>query len=146
PAGEGEVAGSRLCTNIGVLMRRSTHLAVAILAAVAAAFGAAVPASAKVSPPPADAHSIKTSPYVALGDSYASAAGVAPFVVGAPPSCSRSTLNFAHDIAALTQASSFTDVTCSGAKTADFYTAQAPGVAPQLDAVTKQTRFVTMTI
>lgn len=127
-------------------MRRTTSVVTTTLLAAALGFGAAVPASAKVSPPTANPHSIKTSSYVALGDSYASAAGVAPLVATAPPTCSRSTLNFAHDIAARTQPSSFTDVTCSGAKTADFFASQAPGVAPQLDAVTTKTRFVTMTI
>jgi lysophospholipase L1-like esterase len=127
-------------------MRRTTSVATTTLLAAALGFGVAVPATAKVSPPTANPHSIQTSPYVALGDSYASAAGVAPFVADAPPTCSRSTLNFAHDIAARTQATSFTDVTCSGAKTSDFFTSQAPGVAPQLDAVTRKTRFVTMTI
>ena len=34
-----------------------------------------VPAAAKTTPPTAAAASIKTSPYVALGDSYSSAAG-----------------------------------------------------------------------
>ena len=127
-------------------MRRTTSVVTTTLLAAALGFGAAVPASAKVSPPTANPHSIKTSSYVALGDSYASAAGVAPLVATAPPTCSRSTLNFAHDIAARTQPSSFTDVTCSGAKTADFFASQAPGVAPQLDAVSTKTRFVTMTI
>ncbi|WP_344111468.1 SGNH/GDSL hydrolase family protein [Terrabacter aerolatus] len=108
--------------------------------------GVAGSATAKVTPPTANPHAIKTSPYVALGDSYSSAAGVAPFVATAPPTCSRSALNFAHDIAAMTKPSSFTDVTCSGARTSDFFSSQAPGVAPQLDAVTKDTRLVTMTI
>ncbi|HEY4993770.1 MAG TPA: hypothetical protein VII33_16985 [Nakamurella sp.] len=45
-----------------------------------------------------------------------------------------------------TGAESFTDVTCSGAKTSDFLSSQAPGVAPQLAAVTNKTRLVTMTI
>lgn len=127
-------------------MRRTASALAASLLAAAVGIGVAVPAMAKVSPPTANPHSIKTSPYVALGDSYASGAGIAPFAATAPPTCSRSTLNFAHDIAAATKASSFTDVTCSGAKTADFFTSQAPGVAPQLDAVTKDTRLVTMTI
>jgi lysophospholipase L1-like esterase len=127
-------------------MRRiASRLAVALVAATTSV-GVAGPATAKVTPPTANHHAIKASPYVALGDSYSSAAGVAPFVAGAPPVCSRSTLNYAHDIAARTRPYSFTDVTCSGAKTADFFSSQAPGVAPQLDAVTKRTRLVTMTI
>ncbi|GAA2039198.1 SGNH/GDSL hydrolase family protein [Terrabacter terrae] len=58
---------------------------------------------------------------------------------------SRSQADVAHDIAAQTEASSFTDATCSGARTSDFFSSQAPGVAPQLDAVTEHTRLVTMT-
>ncbi|WP_270888260.1 SGNH/GDSL hydrolase family protein [Pedococcus sp. 5OH_020] len=127
-------------------MRRTASVfAVAVLAA-AMGSGLAGPAVAKVTPPTANPHAIKTSPYVALGDSYSSAAGVAPFVADAPPTCSRSMLNYAHDLAAQTRPSSFTDATCSGAKTSDFFSPQAPGVPPQLDAVTKTTRLITMTI
>lgn len=127
-------------------MRRTVSVFVAAI--VALGLGAAAPgsATAKVTPSSASPHAIKTSPYVALGDSYSSAAGVAPFVLTAPATCSRSTLNYAHDIAAQTRPSSFTDVTCSGATTSDFFASQAAGVAPQLDAVTRSTRLVTMTI
>jgi len=44
-----------------------------------------------------------------LGDSYSSAAGVAPQVIGAPATCSRSQLNYAEDIAARTHPVAFTD-------------------------------------
>jgi lysophospholipase L1-like esterase len=121
-------------------------LAATLFAAVTMGVVAAGPAAAKVTPPTANGHAIKTTRYVALGDSYSSAAGVAPFVTDAPATCSRSLLNYAHDIAAQTMPSSFTDVTCSGAKTSDLLSSQAPGVAPQLEAVTKATRLVTMTI
>jgi hypothetical protein len=127
-------------------MRRTASVLAAVLAAAALGVVGAGPAAAKVTPPTASGHAVRTSPYVALGDSYSSAAGVAPFVPLSPPVCSRSLLNYPHDIAAVTKPSSFTDVTCSGADTSDFYTSQAPGVAPQLDAVTKDTRLVTMTI
>jgi len=127
-------------------MRRTAILTGVALVLAAVGVGAAGPATAKSSPPTANGHSIKTSPYVALGDSYSSAAGVNPLIATAPPTCSRSTLNYAHDIAALTKPASFIDVTCSGAKTSDFFSSQAAGVAPQLDAVTKDTRLVTMTI
>lgn len=127
-------------------MRRTAGVLAAALFAASLGAGAAAPAAAKVSPSTADAHAVKTSPYVALGDSYSSAAGVAPFVPGAPPTCSRSLLNYPHDIAAQTNPSSFTDVTCSGATTSDFSTSQAAGIPPQLDAVTKRTRLVTMTV
>jgi lysophospholipase L1-like esterase len=128
------------------MMRRTASVVAAVLFTAAMGVAAVGPAAAKTSPPTANQHSIKTSPYVALGDSYSAAAGVAPFVAGAQPTCSRSLLNYAHDLAARTMPSSFTDVTCSGAKTADFFSPQAPGVPAQLDAVTKETRLVTMTI
>lgn len=127
-------------------MRRTGSVFLATLFAAATAIGVAAPAAATVSPPTTNAKAVNSSPYVALGDSYSSAAGVAPFVATAPLTCSRSTLNYAHDISAVTKPSSFTDVTCSGAKTSDFFSSQAAGVAPQLDAVTKDTRLVTMTI
>ena len=125
-------------------MRRTVSVFSATLFAVSAAVTLAGPAAASSSA--GGAAAITTSPYVALGDSYSSAAGVAPLVPGAPATCSRSTANFAEVIADKTHPSSFTDVTCSGARTSDFTSSQAPGVAPQLDAVTKDTRFVTMTI
>jgi lysophospholipase L1-like esterase len=125
---------------------RAIAVGVASVAVAAISVSAAVPAGAKASPPRANGHSIKTSPYVALGDSYSSGAGVTPLVPTAPSTCSRSLENYAHDIAAATRAASFTDVTCSGAKTSDFFSSQAPGVAPQLDALSRDTRLVTMTI
>jgi lysophospholipase L1-like esterase len=121
-------------------MRRTLH-----------ALAATVVAAATPAPPRGTGHALATSPYVALGDSYSSAAGVLPLVPDAPPGCSRSQLNYAHDIAAQTRPASFTDVTCSGARTSDFYSPQdvtPPDgtIRPQLDAVTEDTRLVTMTI
>jgi len=127
-------------------MRRLVALLASAALAGTGVMTTALPAAAKNTPPRAAAASIKTSPYVALGDSYSSAAGVAPQVLGAPVTCSRSQLNYAEDIAARTHPAAFTDVTCSGAKTSDFFSSQAAGVAPQLDAVGKGTRLVTMTI
>ena len=123
-------------------MRRTLRTAVGLLAA-AVGIAVAVPAQANAS---TGTHHIVTSPYVAMGDSYSSAAGVAPFVPTAPPQCSRSMLNYAHDIAQSTNPSSFTDVTCSGADTSDFFISQSTGVPPQLAALSRHTRFVTMTI
>jgi hypothetical protein len=71
---------------------------------------------------------------------------VQPFVPGSPPECSRSLLNYPHDIQRVIHARSFTDVSCSGADTSDFTAPQYPLVPPQLDAVTHSTRLVTMTI
>lgn len=88
----------------------------------------------------------KASPYVAMGDSYAAGAAIAPLDPAADPRCSQSTSNYAHVIARRTLAKDFTDVSCSGADTSDYTSAQFPGVAPQLDALDHKTRLVTMMI
>jgi lysophospholipase L1-like esterase len=94
----------------------------------------------------AQAHA--TSPpvnYVALGDSYSAASGVLPLDLTAPAPCLRSTRNFSHVIAG-TIGAQLTDVTCGAADTSHFATSQYPGVPPQLDALSSDTRLVTMTI
>jgi lysophospholipase L1-like esterase len=83
--------------------------------------------------------------YVALGDSYSAASGVLPPDPSAPLQCLRSTRNYPHVIAGRTGAQ-LTDVTCGAAETSHYFSAQYPGVAPQLDALTKDTQLVTMTI
>ncbi|WP_375480686.1 SGNH/GDSL hydrolase family protein [uncultured Jatrophihabitans sp.] len=83
--------------------------------------------------------------YVALGDSYSAASGNVPPDPTAPPECLRSTVNYPHVIASALHAS-LTDVTCGAAETSDYATSQYPGVAPQLDALQKNTQLVTMTI
>jgi len=123
---------------------RHTFRTAAGLVAAAVGIAVAIPAQANASATPANR--IATSPYVAMGDSYSSAAGVNPLVPTAPPACSRSTLNYAHDIAAVTKPSKFTDITCSGATTSDFFSSQTTGQPAQLSALNSRTRFVTMTI
>ena len=127
-------------------MRRIVSLIASAALVGVGVIGVTTAADAKTTPPAASAKSIKTSPYVALGDSYSSGAGINPLVVGAPATCSRSQLNYSQVIAKVTRPKSYTDVTCSGARTSDFFSSQADGVAPQLDAVNKKTRLVTMTI
>jgi lysophospholipase L1-like esterase len=83
--------------------------------------------------------------YVALGDSYSAASGVVPPDPTAPPNCLRSVRNYPKVLAAQTGAQ-LTDVTCGGAQTKDYRTAQYQGVAPQLDALKPETQLVTMTI
>jgi lysophospholipase L1-like esterase len=83
--------------------------------------------------------------YVALGDSYSAASGVLPPDPTAPLQCLRSIRNYPHVIAAKTGAA-LTDVTCGAADTSHFFAEQYPGVAPQLDAVQRDTQLVTMTI
>lgn len=83
--------------------------------------------------------------YVALGDSYSAASGVLPPDLLAPPECLRSVRNYPHVIAADTGAR-LKDVTCGAAETSDFFEAQYPGVAPQLNSLSQGTELVTMTI
>jgi lysophospholipase L1-like esterase len=83
--------------------------------------------------------------YVALGDSYSAASGVLPLDLFAPPQCLRSTSSYPHVIAAATGAQ-LKDVTCGAAEIGDYFEAQYPGVAPQLDALKADTQLVTMTI
>ena len=130
-------------------MRRLVTVLASLVLAGAGGLVAASPAAASGSHG-SHGSSVVLSPYVALGDSYSAAAGVRPAVPGSPAACSRSLLNYPHDIAFLTRPQSFTDVTCSGATTADFFAPQTAASGPiqpaQLDAVNSSTRLVTMTI
>jgi lysophospholipase L1-like esterase len=117
-------------------MRRTTFAAAcATLLATIGLVGAAAPGSQAATP-------LK---YVALGDSYSAASGNVPPDPSAAPQCLRSTVNYPHVIAGKTGAQ-LTDVTCGGADTSDYFTAQYDGVPPQLDALSKSTQLVTMTI
>jgi lysophospholipase L1-like esterase len=115
-------------------MRRTVASLVAVTAAAAAAV---VPATSQAAVAPLR--------YVAMGDSYSAASGVLPPDPTAPAACLRSTRNYPHVIAARTKAQ-LTDVTCGAAETKHYATSQYPGVAPQLDALKKDTQLVTMTI
>jgi lysophospholipase L1-like esterase len=83
--------------------------------------------------------------YVAMGDSYSAASGNLPLDPTAAPECLRSTKNYPHVIAKQIGAQ-LTDVSCGGAETSHYFTAQYNGVPPQLDAVGPNTQLVTMTI
>ena len=80
-----------------------------------------------------------------MGDSYSAASGVLPLDPTAPPQCLRSTRNYPHVIASRVDVR-LRDVTCGAAETNDYFEEQYDGVAPQLDALTRRTRLVTMTI
>jgi lysophospholipase L1-like esterase len=117
-------------------MRRTTFAAAcATLLATIGLVGAGAPGSQAATP-------LK---YVALDDSYSAASGNVPPDPSAAPQCLRSTVNYPHVIAGKTGAQ-LTDVTCGGADTSDYFTAQYDGVPPQLDALSKSTQLVTMTI
>ncbi|MGW6600227.1 SGNH/GDSL hydrolase family protein [Streptomyces sp. NPDC055036] len=116
---------------------RSAGYGLAAMAVTISLIGSAAPAQAGENTSPLN--------YVALGDSYAAGSGILPFAVPAPLLCLRSAKNYPRVIADATDAK-LTDVTCGGAETRHFETSQYPGVAPQLDAVTKDTDLVTVTI
>lgn len=108
----------------------------AVGAATALAAGAAAPATAVT------ATATGGERYVALGDSYTSAPGVPQQSGG---DCARSSVNYPSLTAKALKYTSFKDVSCSGAKTDDFWRAQGAN-APQLDALGRNTRLVTIGI
>jgi lysophospholipase L1-like esterase len=112
-------------------------VAAGILAATAGPVASAASAATKTNPAPLK--------YVAMGDSYSAASGTVPPDPTASPLCIRATDNYPHLLASATGAT-LTDVTCGGAETSDYTTSQYPGVAPQLNALSKSTNLVTMTI
>lgn len=124
-------------------MRRTLAMLVALLTttAVLTTSGSSV-SSAEESPTRSAAEALR---YVALGDSYSAASGVLPVDPGAPLSCLRSTRNYPKVIAERTGAR-LTDVSCGAAQTRDYFRSQSDGVPPQLRALGKRTRLVTMTI
>src|SRR5580693_568311 len=81
--------------------------------------------------------------YVAMGSSFAAGPGLKPRAPGSPRRAGRSAVNYAH-LVADRLGLELTDVTYSGATTQDIL-AGAPGKPPQLDAVTADTRLVTLT-
>ena len=86
--------------------------------------------------------------YVALGDSYTAGPLVAPGDPQGLPTCFRSLSNYPHTLATMLGASTFTDVSCSGAQSIDLRRSQPPFLgdapAPQLDAVNAGTDLVTL--
>ncbi|MFI9237851.1 SGNH/GDSL hydrolase family protein [Streptomyces cinnamoneus] len=110
--------------------------ALAVLGAASAlTAGAAAPSVATTEQP-------GSARYVALGDSYTSGPGIPEQTGG---DCARSSVNYPSLAAAELGQKSFKDVSCSGAVTDDMWRAQGAN-APQLDALGKQTRLVTVGI
>lgn len=80
--------------------------------------------------------------YVAMGDSFSSGYGL----IDATGGCNRSAaLSYPHRIQAVESFGSFTDISCSGARTRDFSAAQGSN-PPQLSALSAETDVVTFTI
>jgi GDSL-like Lipase/Acylhydrolase family len=84
--------------------------------------------------------------YVSLGDSYTSGPFILPSAPGAPLECLQSLRNYPH-LTAAALGLSLTDVSCSGATTANLTSeAQYPDQPPQLDALSSSTQVVSVGI
>ncbi|WP_267350043.1 SGNH/GDSL hydrolase family protein [Sphingomonas sp. GM_Shp_2] len=81
--------------------------------------------------------------YVSMGSSYAAGPGV-PDAADTDVRCARSTNNYAHQFARK-RGLTLVDVSCSGATTNDILAA-SENAAAQIDAVTADTKLVTVTI
>lgn len=126
--------------------KRWTGGGAAVLALTVAAVCATAPH--RGSRPASASLQVNNVKYLALGDS-AAAAPLVPDPAG-PPGCFKSTNNYPAVLARHLGATHFTDVTCSGATTADI-TVRAQhtsgGAVPaQIDAVTGDTELITITI
>ncbi|MGI5456463.1 SGNH/GDSL hydrolase family protein [Streptomyces sp. CA-249302] len=84
--------------------------------------------------------------YVAMGSSFAAGPSIPPVQAGSgAAACMRSSNNYASIVARDTGAK-LTDVTCSGATTANILTTNQGSQPPQINAVTSATDLVTITI
>jgi lysophospholipase L1-like esterase len=83
--------------------------------------------------------------YVAMGSSFAAGPGIAPAEPGGAAKCARSAENYAN-LVAEQLGDGLTDVTCTGATTADILNTKQNGQPPQIEAVEPATRLVTVTI
>jgi lysophospholipase L1-like esterase len=84
------------------------------------------------------------SRYVAMGSSFGAGPGLTPRAPGSPRRAGRSAGNYAHLVASALGLD-LRDVTYSGATTNDILQSAAAGQPAQLDAVTPDTRLVTIT-
>ncbi len=117
---------------------------------VVAAFITTLIIAATVLVTSANAKGPTAGPYVALGDSY-TAGILIPNPTGDPASCLRSTNSYPFDVARAIKPSAFSDVSCSGATTADMTQSQslAGGLqsnAPQFDVLRRSDALVTLGI
>jgi lysophospholipase L1-like esterase len=84
--------------------------------------------------------------YVSMGSSFAAGPGIPPTQTSTGASaCARSQNNYAS-VVARDIGANLTDVSCSGATTANVLTTDQAGQPPQVDAVTSATKLVTVTI
>jgi lysophospholipase L1-like esterase len=83
--------------------------------------------------------------YVAMGSSFAAGPGITPRAPASPRRAGRSSRNYAH-LVARANGLDLHDVTYSGATTGDILRPSAAGQPAQLEAVTPDTRLVTITV
>lgn len=86
----------------------------------------------------------KGAAYVAFGSSFAAGAGIGPLREGTPARCARNTNNYASLLAERLSLR-LTDASCSGATTAHVL-GPWDDLPPQVDALTADTRLVTITV
>ncbi|WP_182877465.1 SGNH/GDSL hydrolase family protein [Microbispora sp. H10670] len=124
---------------------RSVRRTAATAALLAASVSPLLPATATVAATStaSTAGTAVTTRYVALGDSYASGAGLPD---PTDPQCARSGLNYPSVLARSYGSRTFRDVTCGGATTRDLWHRQGGAKAPQLRALSRNTTLVTVTI
>lgn len=82
--------------------------------------------------------------YVSMGSSYAAGPGILPYADNPPNRCTRSRLNYAHQLAQRLNLA-LVDVSCSGATTTNILKPWRE-LPAQVDAVNEQTQLVTITI
>lgn len=82
--------------------------------------------------------------YVNMGSSFAAGAGTGPAPEGSPARCYQSTVSYARLLAARLDLT-LTDVSCGGATSTHLLNAWNE-LPPQIDAITPDTRLVTITI
>lgn len=82
--------------------------------------------------------------YVAMGSSYAAGAGIGPSVADSPKRCGQTQNNYAH-LVAVGMGLQLVDVSCGGATTAHILGPWSE-LPAQIDAITPDTRLVTVTI
>jgi len=136
-------------------MRTRPTAALTCLALLGALFAVATAAPSAAAPDTASAADVAGGiDYVALGDSY-TAGPLVPLQTPGPLGCFRSSSNYPAFLATYLQVRSFTDVSCSAARTEHLFTSQTGSLpsglpenhnAPQLLAVTEETDLVTLGI
>jgi lysophospholipase L1-like esterase len=82
--------------------------------------------------------------YIAMGSSYAAGPFLGERASGSPRRAGRSSLNYAHQLAGRLRVA-LRDVTYSGATVAEMVRGSANGEPPQIDAVSPDTRLITIT-